>query len=61
MTLTEPADGSTIIVALIVNRNGGTTGIVSAQWQITRTNGKYGHHSMMYSSKKDNYRFRCCI
>ena len=36
----EPVDGS-ISVALTVNRNGGTAGIVSAQWEIIRSNGKH--------------------
>ena len=40
LTVMEPMDGSTIPVALTVNRNGGTTGIVTAQWQLIRSDGK---------------------
>ena len=46
LTQTEPADGSTTSVSLTVNRNGGTTGIVSAQWEIIRSDGKHCHYNI---------------
>lgn len=46
LTLTEPADGRDgIPISLTVDRNGGTTGIVSAQWEIIRSDGKYCHYN----------------
>lgn len=41
LTVTEPMDGSTTPVVLTINRNSGTTGIVSAQWQLIRSDGKH--------------------
>ena len=53
LTLMEPMDGSTIPVALTVDRNGGTTGIVSAQWQLIRSDGKHYHYyNILYGGKK---------
>ena len=46
LTLTEPA--ADMSIRLTVNRNGGTTGIVSAQWTIIRSDGKYYHYIYVY-------------
>lgn len=46
---TEPPDGSTTTVSLTVNRNGGTVGVVSTQWQIISSDGKHCHNHSFYN------------
>ena len=38
--VTEPEEGDSTSVSLVVERTGGTTGVVSISWNITSSNGK---------------------